>query len=162
MKKPEFSVLFVCTGNICRSPTADGVFRKLVREAGLEGRVTVDSAGVSGWHAGEAPDRRTQAAALKRGYDLSPLRARAVAQSDYADFDLLLAMDREHEWTMQKAAPAEAKERIRLFMSFAPQMNVMEVPDPYYGGPDGFEHVLDMIEAACKGLLAHVKSRIQD
>lgn len=158
----EFSVLFVCTGNICRSPTADGVFRRMVAEAGLGHRVAVDSAGVSGWHAGEAPDRRTQQAASKRGYDLSDLRARAVVGDDFSRFDLLLAMDREHEWSLLRAAPDAAKDRIRLFMNFAPQMGVEEVPDPYYGGAEGFEQVLNLIEAACRGLLDHVRSRLQD
>jgi protein-tyrosine phosphatase len=156
----DFSVLFVCTGNICRSPTADGVFRRLVAEAGLDRHVFVDSAGISSWHAGEAPDRRTQAAALKRGYDLSSLRARAVDKGDFSKFDLLLAMDREHEWSLLNAAPDPLKGRIRLFMSFAPEQAQQEVPDPYYGGVDGFEHVLNMIEAACRGLLAHVQSRL--
>ncbi|MDK9721571.1 MAG: low molecular weight phosphotyrosine protein phosphatase [Rhodospirillales bacterium] len=162
MKKSGYGVLFVCTGNICRSPTADGVFRKMVAKAGLEERVTVDSAGVSGWHAGEAPDQRTQAAALGRGYDLKNLRARAVLPDDYRKFDLLLAMDRGHEETLLMNAPSAARQRVRLFMSFAPQSNVQDVPDPYYGGPGGFEHVLDLIEAACSGLLNHVRNQLKD
>lgn len=162
MNKADYDVLFVCTGNICRSPTADGVFRRMVADAGLQGRVGIDSAGVSGWHAGEAPDRRTQDTARKRGYDLSGLRARAVEPADFAKFDLLLAMDRGHEESLLLAAPEEAKSRIRLFMSFAPETGIGEVPDPYYGGPDGFTHVLEMIEAACRGLLLHVRTQLKD
>lgn len=162
MGKAGYSVLFVCTGNICRSPTADGVFRKMVAEAGLEGRVIVDSAGVSGWHAGEEPDQRTQAAAKKRGYDLKNLRARAVQPDDYQKFDLLLAMDRGHEEALLTNAPDPARERVRLFMSFAPQSVAREVPDPYYGGAGGFEHVLDLIEAACRGLMIHVRKQLED
>ncbi len=162
MAKSSFGVLFVCTGNICRSPTADGVFRRLVAKAGLADRVRVDSAGISGFHAGESPDRRSQETAKKRGYDLANLRARAVSASDFADFDLLLAMDREHERSLLQAAPDSTKNRIRMFMSFAPQLDVIDVPDPYYGGAGGFDHVLDLIEAACHGLLAHVQSELAD
>jgi len=132
-----------------------------VAEAGLDRRVLIDSAGVSGWHTGEAPDRRTQEAAGKRGYDLSFLRARAVEPADFQKFDLLLAMDREHEWSLQSQAPEAAKNRIRLFMSFAPDLGVQEVPDPYYGGRDGFEHVLDLIEASCRGLMDHVRASLK-
>ncbi|MBF0168702.1 MAG: low molecular weight phosphotyrosine protein phosphatase [Alphaproteobacteria bacterium] len=157
----DYAVLFVCTGNICRSPTADGVFRRLVAEAGLDGRIRIDSAGVSGWHAGEPPDLRTQEAARDRGYDLSGLRARAVEPSDFSKFDLLLAMDSGHEETLKRQAPNGTRERIRLFMSFAPEMGARDVPDPYYGGADGFTHVLDLIEAACRGLLRHVRAELK-
>lgn len=160
MSKPRFGVLFVCTGNICRSPTADGVFRKMVREAGLEGRILVDSAGVSGWHEGEAPDSRSQNEAARRGYDLSMLRARAVVPSDFGRFDLLLAMDKGHERQLLAMAPSEERGRVRMFMSFAQDAQASEVPDPYYGGSDGFAHVLDLIEAACRGLLMHAAARL--
>lgn len=161
MVRSTYGVLFVCTGNICRSPTADGVFRKMIGKAGLEGRVLVDSAGVSGWHQGEAPDARSQEAAQKRGYDLSGLCARAVATEDFSKFDLLLAMDRGHENSLIALAPPAERGKVRLFMSFAPQLGVAEVPDPYYGGRDGFSHVLDLVEAACQGLLDHVADRLK-
>jgi protein-tyrosine phosphatase len=154
-------LLFVCTGNICRSPAADGVMRKLVERAGLEGRVLVDSAGVSAYHAGEAPDSRTQQSARKRGYDLSDLQARAVVKRDFQEFDLILAMDVEHETALLAACPPDLRQRVRRFLDFAPEAGRQGVPDPYYGGPQGFEDVLDMIEAGCRGLLAHVQSHLE-
>jgi len=154
------SVLFVCTGNICRSPTADGVFRHLVREAGLESRVKVDSAGTHDYHVGEPPDERAQHHALRRGYDLSALRARKVAHDDFEQFDLLLAMDRGHLRILQRLAPPEHRHKLRLFMDFATARRLDEVPDPYYGGSRGFEEVLDMVEDAARGLLADLRARI--
>lgn len=152
-------IVFVCTGNICRSPTAEGVARHLIREAGMSHLITVDSAGTHGTHAGEAPDPRTRQAALKRGYDLSALRARKLDALDYNRFDLLLAMDRGHLEIMRRHCPAIYRHRLALFMSFAPEAEFDEVPDPYYGGPRGFDFVLDMCELGVKGLLEHVTLR---
>lgn len=146
------SVLFVCTGNICRSPTADGVFRKLVAEAGLD--VRVDSAGTHGYHIGDPPDPRTVRAARSRGYDLSPLRARKLVAADFSRFDLLLAMDRGHLEIMRRLAPAGSPAELALFTEFAPApWRGLDVPDPYYGGPEGFTVVLDMVEAGARALL---------
>ncbi|MBM3554187.1 MAG: low molecular weight phosphotyrosine protein phosphatase [Alphaproteobacteria bacterium] len=149
-------VLFVCTGNICRSPTAEGVFRARVAAAGHAARLRIDSAGTHGYHVGEPPDRRSVAAARKRGYDLAPLRARRLAREDYAAFDYLIAMDRDHLDIMRRGAKGGERDRVHLFLDFAPQLGEDEVPDPYYGEGDGFEHVLDLVEAASDGLLAHI------
>jgi protein-tyrosine phosphatase len=146
-------VLFVCTGNICRSPTAEGVFRRLVADAGLDGLIAADSAGTHGYHVGEAPDPRSQAVARRRGYDLSRLRARRLARDDFQRFDLLLAMDREHHEILAGLAPPSAGHKVKLLMGFARGATHAEVPDPYYGGPEGFELVLDLVEDAAAGLL---------
>ena len=150
-------VLFVCLGNICRSPTAEAVFRQRAREAGLE--VEVDSAGTGAWHVGASPDARASAAGLARGYDLSALRARQVVTDDYDRFDLVLAMDHDNLETLKSQAPGKAHDHIRLFLSFDPTPGRESVPDPYYGGERGFEEVLDLIEAASDGLIAHLKAR---
>lgn len=150
-------VLFVCTGNICRSPTAEGVFRALVAAEGLAGHVATDSAGTHAYHVGEPPDGRSTAAALRRGIDLSDLRARKVRASDYAEFDLVLAMDRGHADILRRQCPVDLAGRVRLFLDFAPDLGIKDVPDPYYGGGDGFERVLDMIEAGSAGLLSHIR-----
>lgn len=152
--EPELRVLFVCTGNICRSPTAEGVARAMIQRAGLEGRVEVESAGTHGFHCGEAPDLRSQKAALCRGYDLSRQRARALEPEDFQRFDLLLAMDQRHFESLMTRSPEVYRPKVRLFMSYARHHSVEEVPDPYYGGPHGFERVLDMCEDAVAGLLA--------
>lgn len=146
-------VLMVCTGNICRSPTADGVLRHLIAEHRLSDRMEVDSAGTQSYHVGEAPDARSQKHAKKRGYDLSKLRARQVKLSDYAEYDLILAMDRSHLNYMLRQCPESYHGKIKLFLSFASQSSEQEVPDPYYGGEQGFEHVLDLVEDACRGIL---------
>jgi len=148
------SVLFVCLGNICRSPTAEAVFRVRAAAAGLD--VEIDSAGTGAWHVGAEPDERAQAAGLARGYDLSPIRARQVSGRDYERFDLVLAMDHDNLATMKSRAPASSHNRIRLFLEFAPELGLNAVPDPYYGGDQGFEEVLDLIEAASDGLIAHL------
>lgn len=155
------SVLVVCTGNICRSPTADGVLRRLVREAGLGHLVEVDSAGTHDYHVGEAPDERAQGHARRRGYELGELRARQVKASDFERFDLILAMDRGHLALLGRAAPSEHRHKLRLFMEFADGWSETEVPDPYYGGDAGFERVLDMIEAGARGVLAELRAALR-
>lgn len=150
------SVLFVCTGNICRSPTADGVFRKLVADAGLD--VLVDGAGTHGYHIGDPPDPRSIKAARTRGYDLSPLRARKLVAADFTRFDLILAMDRGHLDIMRRLAPAGSTAELSLFADHAPApWTGRDVPDPYYGGADGFMEVLDMVEAGAKALLTRAR-----
>lgn len=158
-QSPSVSVLFVCMGNICRSPTAEGVFKRLVEEAGLDGQVFVDSAGTHDYHVGSPPDRRAQAAAARRGYDLSALRARKLGLEDVRRFDYVLVMDRGNLNRAHSIGGGFA-DNIRLLMDFAPHRREREVPDPYAGGPEGFEYVLDLIEDACRGLLEDVKRRL--
>lgn len=153
-------VLFVCTGNICRSPTAEGVARYWLRMLGLDGVVTVDSAGITGGHAGEAPDSRSQRVAAQRGYDLSRLRARKLTAQDFERFDLLLAMDEGHRDVMLRKAPAAHSGKVRMFLSFAPQLDRIEVPDPYYGGASGFDDALDLCEVGVQGLLDELRDAL--
>ncbi len=153
-------VLFVCMGNICRSPTAEGVFRKLLLDEGLLGHIDTDSAGTHAYHVGEPPDRRAQSTARNRGIDLGDLRARSIALSDYEEFDLILAMDEDNYQILISQSPAHAKSKISLFMDFAPHRSEREVPDPYYGGAGGFENVFDMVEEASRGLLTHIREKI--
>jgi protein-tyrosine phosphatase len=150
-------ILFVCLGNICRSPTAEVVLRTVASREAPDLALEVDSAGTAGYHVGEPPDRRTRQAAARRGYDLSALRARVVEPDDFEHYDLILAMDRENLRALERRAPAHARGRLRLFLEFAPETGVSEVPDPYYGGPNGFEDVLDLIEAASRGLVEHLR-----
>lgn len=150
-------VLFVCMGNICRSPSAEGIFRAQVREAGLANLIAADSAGTHGYHVGEPPDRRAIEHAAQRGIDIADLRARRVQLEDFRRFDLILAMDRENLGQLNRLCPRDAIERPRLFMDFAPHLDARDVPDPYYGGADGFEHVLDLVEEASRGLLDHLR-----
>ena len=152
-------ILFVCLGNICRSPLAEGAFRRLVEERGLEHLVEIDSAGTGSWHIGEPPDERARGAASLRGIDISGLRARKVRREDFEHYDLILAMDQENHMNLTRMAPPEHKGKIRLFLSYAPGQPESEVPDPYYGGRQGFEHVLDLVEAASRGLLAEIEKR---
>jgi protein-tyrosine phosphatase len=152
-------VLFVCTGNICRSPTADGVFRKLVRDAGLEGHIGVDSCGLSAYHVGELPDPRSREMAKSRGIDLGDIRSRKIRPNDYHEFDYVLAMDAGHFHDMRRQAPATHHERIEMFLDYHPTMAGQSVPDPYYGGANGFVHVFDMIEEASKSLLAQIRDK---
>jgi protein-tyrosine phosphatase len=147
-------VLFVCLGNICRSPTAEGVFRHLLRQEAPQLQVEIDSAGTAGYHTGDSPDLRSQRAALRRGIDLSGLRARQIEPADFADFDLILAMDRANLLELEGMRPAHSRAAVRLFLEYAPQLNRLEVPDPYYGGASGFEEVLDLSAAASRGLIA--------
>ena len=152
-------VLFVCTGNICRSPTAEGVFRALVEAAGLTGRIEVDSAGTIAYHAGEPPDERTQATALGRGIDLSRQRARQIEDADFGRFDYLVALDLSHHRRLIELCPPDQGHRIRMLMDFAPECGIREVPDPYYGGTGGFDRVFDLVEAGATGLLEDIRER---
>ena len=154
-------ILFVCMGNICRSPTAEGVFRRLVQERVPHLPLEIDSAGTHDYHVGEAPDSRAIAAAARRGIDLRGLRAREVSDEDFDRFDLILAMDRLNYVTLLERAPGPTHERIRLFMDFAAGNDREDVPDPYYGGPLGFEQVLDLAEEAATGLLDEVLQRME-
>jgi protein-tyrosine phosphatase len=147
------SVLFVCMGNICRSPTAEGVLHKMVADVGLQDRIFVDSCGTHDYHVGEPPDPRAQAVALRRGYDLSSLRARQIAEADFEDFDLLLAMDTNNLGLLQCMCPLRHRSKVRLLMSYAHDCKFQVVPDPYYRGSNQFETVLDYIESACHGLV---------
>ena len=150
------SVLFVCLGNICRSSTAHGVFETLLDQRGLSHRVRVDSCGTGDWHVGQAPDPRAVAEAGKRGYDLSHLRARQVRASDFRRFDYVLAMDRMNLADLEVMCPADYAGHLGLFLPFAGEVVTEEVPDPYYGGPDGFSQVLGLVEAASEGLLQQI------
>ena len=146
-------VLFVCMGNICRSPTAEGVFRKMVADAGLESIVHVDSAGTHGYHVGECPDVRAQQAAMKRGYELAPLRARQVTQDDFRNYDLILAMDRSNLASLLAIAPTRSREKVGLLLDYAERHRGKEVSDPYGGTERDFAAALEMIEDGCRGLL---------
>jgi len=150
-------VLFVCMGNICRSPTADAVFRHFVKDAGVEHMIEVDSAGTHAYHIGHPPDHRSQQAALQRGYKMDDLRARAVDINDFETFDYILAMDRENLALLRQRSPKQHNGKIQLLMGYGKKQDTeTEVPDPYYGGHQGFELVLDMVEEASRGLLAHL------
>ncbi|KPQ22791.1 MULTISPECIES: low molecular weight protein-tyrosine-phosphatase [unclassified Halomonas] len=149
-------VLFVCLGNICRSPTAEGIFRRELAHAGWQDRVGVDSCGVGHWHVGSSPDLRAQAAAKQRGIDISGSRARQLKPQDFMDFDYVLGMDSDNLRAMQAMKPDHANAHVGLFLDFA-DMAENEVPDPYYGGDEGFEHVLNLLEAAAKGLVEHIQ-----
>ncbi|MBV8536403.1 MAG: low molecular weight phosphotyrosine protein phosphatase [Alphaproteobacteria bacterium] len=153
-------VLFVCTGNICRSPTAEGVFRAFVERAGLDDRINVDSAGTHGYHIGEPPDARAIAHARRRGYDLSTLRARRVAAADFERFDLILACDLGHHGLLRRLADTAQHGRIAMFLDYAPELGLREIPDPYYGDPRDFEHVLDIVERASQGLLTALQRKL--
>ena len=154
---PAGRILFVCMGNICRSPTAEGVFRNTLRERAPDLAVRVDSAGTHAYHVGEPPDPRACRAAARRGVDLSAQRARKVTRGDFSAFDLVLAMDEDNHRLLLEMSPPEYRSRVKLFMEFAPGRGRTDVPDPYYGGANGFEHVLDLVEDASAGLLAHLQ-----
>lgn len=150
-------VLFVCLGNICRSPTAHAVFETLVGKAGLQHLLTIDSCGTGSWHIGQPPDDRMQKAALKRGYDMSHLLARRLEDDDFQRFDYILAMDTRNLADVMKKAPREYNGNIQLLMDYSPDKTVLEVPDPYYGDQDGFDRVLHLVESACNGLLQRIR-----
>jgi protein-tyrosine phosphatase len=154
-------ILLVCMGNICRSPMAEGVVRRHMQTASLESGVEVDSAGTHAYHVGEPPDPRAREAAARRGYDIAALRGRRVAGEDFSRFDLILAMDHDNLELLQERCPPEEASKLRLFTDFSHRWRGKPVPDPYYGGPDGFERVLDMIEDAATGLVAHVHRHAQ-
>ena len=156
----EVSVLFVCTGNICRSPTAQGVFEHKVAQAGLGDKVFVDSAGTHGFHIGGQPDERAQRAASRRGIDLSRQRSRRIEAHDFASFDYLIGMDHDNMRALRQVCPEAHTDKLTLFMTFVAAASVEEVPDPYYGGSRGFEHVLDLVEQASEALLEHLRGRL--
>jgi low molecular weight protein-tyrosine phosphatase len=152
-------ILFVCLGNICRSPTAHGVFEAMLEVEGLSSSVSVDSAGTGAWHAGHSPDGRAQEVAKSRGFDLSHVRARQVEVEDFECFDYILAMDKTNLNDLLAQSPEAYKEKIKLFLSFGQNDKILEVPDPYYGGVKGFDTVLDLVENACLGLLDEIKKK---
>lgn len=149
-------VLFVCLGNICRSPLGHGILEHMVNGRGLGGRVEVDSCGTGAWHEGERPNRHSQAVALRNGIDISHQRARQVQPADFARFDWILAMDRSNQTELLRMAPAAARSRVRLLLDFGHNAQVRDVPDPYYGGPEGFAHVFGLVHDACEGFMAHL------
>lgn len=159
MAKRNVKVLFVCLGNICRSPTAEGVFRHIVQEEGHESWVTTDSAGTHAYHIGEQPDRRAQQTALTRGIDISDLRGRKALANDFHEFDYVLAMDDENYQFLEQICPTGMNEKLHLFLDFSQEFSESQVPDPYYGGDQGFEHVFDLVESASNGLLDDIKKR---
>jgi len=154
------SVLFVCLGNICRSPTAEAVFRERVIAAGLEEKIRIDSAGTGDWHIGRAPDPRTREAAARRGYQMDSLRARQVSPQDFYEFDVVLAMDNANLADLQAMQPADVTVSLGRFLDYSSETSVSEVPDPYYGGEDGFDRVLDLIEGGAEGLLDALRERL--
>ena len=151
------SVLFVCLGNICRSPTAEGVFRDLVEREGLGDRIRIDSAGTHAYHVGSPPDSRAQAEAKRRGIDIGGLRGRQARSEDFKTFDYVLAMDRSNHQNLLAICPLDAEDRLSMFLDFAPELDRREVPDPYYDG--GFDRVYDMIEQAARGLLDDIRTK---
>lgn len=157
----DYRVLFVCLGNICRSPTAEGVCRHLVEQRGWGDRVRVDSAGTGAWHVGEAPDQRSQAEARRRGVDLGGIRARAVAASDFENFDAILAMDSDNLLALRGNCPVQHTHKLSLLLDFAPSAGVRDVPDPYYGSGDGFRRVFDLVEAGCEGFLRSIETQVE-
>lgn len=157
----KIRVLFVCMGNICRSPTAQGVFERLVEQMGLTQHIEIDSAGTHAYHVGHAPDPRAQAAALRRGIDLSTQRARRIEVRDFERYDYILAMDNDNLEQLIEICPEVYRHKVGLLLDFAEDSREKEVPDPYYGNPTGFERVLDMVEKGAEGLLRHLRQRAQ-
>ncbi len=157
-RKDKIRVLMVCLGNICRSPTAEAMLRHHVHAAGLAGRIEVDSAGTADYHVDSPPDRRAVAHGERRGLRMQHLRGRQVQRADFDRFDYVLAMDEDNLMNLKRIRPAGSRAQVALLMSFAPQAGAREVPDPYYGGADGFERVLDLVDSACEGILANLRS----
>jgi len=157
----QVSVLFVCMGNICRSPTAEGVFRHLVQQEGHNSWISTDSAGTHAYHIGEQPDRRAQQTARSRGIDLSDLRGRKAIKSDFEVFDYVLAMDDDNYQILESMCPSGFEDKLSLFLDFSKEFSETQVPDPYYGGDQGFEHVFDLVESASLGLLEDIKNRFK-
>lgn len=155
----KVSVLFVCLGNICRSPTAHAVFRQLVRDAGLEQKIAIDSAGTSNYHPGKPADPRTIETAKNRGLDMTDLRARQVNMADFIEHDYILVMDDSNYANMMDIAPRDLQGKVKFFLDFAPELGIKHVPDPYFGGPQGFEDVFDMVEVASANLLAEIREK---
>ena len=153
------NVLFVCLGNICRSPTAHGVFEALVAKQQLSDQIVVDSAGTGSWHVGNPPDERAQGAALSRGLDIGSLRARRVERNDFDHFDYILAMDRQNLDDLSLLKPDDFSGKLELFLRFADNPGTLEVPDPYYSAADGFDQVFELVEDASQGLLAHIRAK---
>ncbi len=162
MSDRQINILFVCMGNICRSPTAEGVFRHLVAEQGHDTWIKTDSAGTHAYHVGEQPDHRAQQTASKRGIALQDLRARKVTTADFSRFDYILAMDRDNLAILQQICPPGEAHRLHLFMDFSNEFSEEEVPDPYYGGEQGFEHVFDLVESASRGLLHDILQKFDN
>ncbi len=160
IRRHKVAVLFVCMGNICRSPTAEGVFRRLLEQQDMTDLVEVDSAGTHDYHLGQPPDARAQRAARQRGIGLAELRARQARAEDFRRFDYVLAMDRENLRLLSALCPPGYEQRLRLLMDFAPDLGLREVPDPYYGGSSGFDRVLDLVEAAAEGLLEDIRRHL--
>ena len=154
----KIKVLFVCMGNICRSPTAEGVFSKIIKDNNLDHHFKVDSAGTHAYHVGEKPDNRAQKAALERGFELKHIRARKFLMQDFDIFDFILVMDGDNYSILMEASPEEHRHKIKYFLDYAPQLGVRDVPDPYYGGRFGFERVLDLVEEASKGFMETIQS----
>lgn len=159
---PHYHLLFICMGNICRSPTAEGVFRQLAQESGLAQHLVIDSAGTHNYHPDSPPDHRSQHHAALRGYDLSHLRARQLNDLDFEKFDLLLVMDWDNLTLTEQRCPPEHAKKIRRMTEFCLKHDAAVIPDPYYGGEAGFDHALDLIEDASQGLLLHVEQRLQN
>ena len=159
MEQKKVRVLFVCMGNICRSPLAHGFFEQLVAQAGLGTGIEVDSAGTHSYHVGAPPDERAQKSALRRGFDIGQQRARRAQASDFEQFDYVLAMDEENFRNLEHLSGGTYSHKLKLLLEFAPQLNEREVPDPYYGGASGFERVIDLVEEAARGLLADIRQR---
>lgn len=159
MSRGQVSVLFVCMGNICRSPTAEGAFRKVVEEAGLSELIRIESAGTHAYHVGAPPDHRAQAAALRRGITLSEIRARRVSDGDFDTFDHILVMDKDNLEELLQRVPEQHRGKVHLFLEYAGGPGAAEVPDPYYGGASGFELVLDLVEQGARRLLERIRPR---
>jgi len=153
----KVKVLFVCLGNICRSPTAHAVFRNMVQQQGLHERIDIDSAGTAAYHVGKHPDTRSMEVARTKGIEMMDLRARKVDFGDFYEYDYILAMDDENFYNLKEMALPEHHEKIQMFLDYSTQFSEREVPDPYYGGAQGFHHVFDLVDSASQGLLDHIR-----